>query len=98
MPMQQWVREGNDILTNSSACYLRYTAASADPKIWSEGFAQTLAARLAADIAMAITDSATHMAAMQQMYGERLSTARSDDGRQGTAQKIIANDLKQVRR
>lgn len=98
MPMDPWVREGSYILTQSSSCFMRYTAVSTDPKQWSEGFAQALAARLAAEIAMAATDSATHMGIMQEKYTMLVAIAKQDDGRQGTAQIIRSNDLKRVRR
>ena len=77
---------------------MRYTAVSTDPKQWSEGFAQALAARLAAEIAMPATDSTTHMGIMQEKYTMLVAIAKQDDGRQGTAQIIISNDLKRVRR
>jgi len=96
-PLSQWVKEGRSILTNESAVFIRYTAQVTDPKEWSEGFSQALAARLASDIAMAATESRGHMETMFQLYETKLAQAKTDDGRQGTSQKVKANDLKRVR-
>ncbi len=96
-PMQQWVKEGRYILTNSSSCFIRYSSSVEDPKVWSEGFSQALAARLAIDICMPLTSSATFMQSMQALFAEKLETAKTDDMRQGTAQRIRSNDLKRVR-
>jgi hypothetical protein len=97
MPMQQWVKEGRCILTNSASCFIRYSSSIEDPKMWSEGFGQSLAARLAIDICMPTTDSTTFMQAMQALFAEKLETAKTNDTRQGTQQRIISNALTRVR-
>jgi len=96
-PMAQWVKEGRYILTNSETCFIRYSASVTDSKQWSQGFAQALAARLAADIAMPVTDSGTVMQAMQALAEDKLSYAKSGDMRQGSAQRIRSTDLIRVR-
>jgi hypothetical protein len=97
MPLDPWVKEGNKILCNSTTIHIRYTRRDDDPKSWSEGFSQALAARLASDIAIPATNSKEHMKLMFDLYKVKLQEAVQNDGRQGRRQRIISNDLKQVR-
>jgi hypothetical protein len=98
MPLEPWVREGNLILCNTDRAYIRYTGREEDPKKWTEGFAQALASRLASDIAIPATNSQQHMQLMYKLYQDKLREAVANDGRQaGRRQRIISNDLKQVR-
>lgn len=96
-PLDPWVREGQNILCNATTIYIRYTRRVTDPKVWSEGFCQTLASRLASDIAIAATNSKEHMQLMWSMYKDKLDEAINSEGRQGRRQRIISNDLKRVR-
>jgi hypothetical protein len=97
MPLDPWVKEARSILCNASILYIRYTRREDDPKVWSEGFSQALASRLASDIAIPATNSKEHMKLMFDLYKQKLQEAVQNDGRQGRRQRIISNDLKQVR-
>lgn len=97
-PLDQWVREGQHILCNAGTIFIRYTRREVDPKVWSEGFSQALAARLASDIAIPATNSKEHMSLMFDLFQKKLSDAVANDGRQGRRQKVLSNDLKLARR
>lgn len=97
MPLEPWVKEGNSILCNATKVYIRYTRREEDPKKWSEGFSQALAARLASDIAIPATNSKEHMQLMFSLYEKKLAEAINNDGRQGRKQRMQSNDLKKVR-
>lgn len=97
MPLDPWVKEGQHILCNAQTIYIRYTYRNEDPKMWSEGFSQALAARLASDIAIPATNSKEHMSLMFDLFGQKLKSAQQNDGRQGRRQRIVSNDLKRVR-
>jgi hypothetical protein len=97
MPLDPWVKEGQYILCNATTIYIRYTERITDPKVWSEGFSQALASRLASDIAIPATNSQSHMKLMWDLYGVKLAEATQNDGRQGRRQFIRSNDLKNAR-
>jgi hypothetical protein len=96
-PLEPWVKEGHAILCNATTVYIRYTRREDDPKKWSEGFSQALAARLASDIAIPATNSKEHMQLMFSLYEKKLAEAITNDGRQGRRQRVQSNDLKRVR-
>jgi hypothetical protein len=97
-PLEPWVKEGQHILCNATTIHIRYTYRAEDPKVWSEGFTQALAARLASDIAIPATNSKEHMKLMSDLFWQKLRDAVQNDGRQaGTRQTIRSNELKRVR-
>lgn len=97
MQISQWVVEDRAILCNESIVYIRYTSREADPKRWTEGFSQAVAARLASDIAVAATNSIGNMKTMYELYQTKMDAAIANDARQGRRQLVKSNDLKNVR-
>ena len=97
MQISQWVVENRAILCNEAIVYIRYTAREIDPKRWTEGFSQAVAARLASDIAVAATNSIGNMKTMYELYQTKMDAAIANDARQGRRQLVKSNDLKNVR-
>jgi len=92
-----WERQGGDIVTDSGVLYIKYIWKVEDPARYSPAFRQAAAARLAADLAIALTESKSIFDAMETMYSKKLIAAASTDGMQGRAQKLTSDQLTKVR-
>lgn len=78
---------GDRVFTNASPCYARWVKRTADPTFWPPDFAEAVAARLAAEVASALTsDGGGRMAAtMLQRYELALDRAVVVDETERTA-------------
>jgi len=96
----EWQKEGRHLLANTSAALLNIQAIVQveDSALWSPGFCQALAARLAADLCDAITKNRSLQADMWQLYQQKLRDAGFNDGRQGSPGRIRASSLAARRR
>lgn len=90
----EWRREGAYVLTDSSPTALAVKAlvepASTE---FSPGFVRAVAARLAADLAIPLTENARRQEAMEAKYRFELSEAGRLDGQQGTAERPRTSQL-----
>lgn len=68
-----------------------------DSGMWTPGFCQALAARIAADLCIPITQDKVLARDMWALYDKKLTDAAANDGRQGAPQKIRSNYLKNAR-
>jgi hypothetical protein len=93
----EWVREGDVILSDATPLYLRYTYRETNPNKFSSGFVTTLAYRLASSLAIPIQQSRTLQDQMWNLYQQALQAAGQSDGQQGTARKLNASKLSDVR-
>jgi len=103
-----WVKEGPYILAGSAAAgqgglpipavNVKAIVKAPDPGIWSPCFEQALAARIAADLCIAITENRGLQADLWKLYQEKLRAAASNDGRQGRSQRRTSNTLALRRR
>tara|TARA_E500000318_G_scaffold107864_1_gene117777 strand:- start:435 stop:1031 length:597 start_codon:yes stop_codon:yes gene_type:complete len=89
--------EGRKILSNEGTCKITYIGRVTDTEQFDPMLSNTIAHRLAADTAYAITGSTTVAQQMQQLYEFRLREARSMDGMEGYPDKIIADDFVNIR-
>jgi hypothetical protein len=71
----------------------KYITDVTDTTKFAPSFVQALAARIAQDLAMPITNNANLQAQMVKLYMEKLQAASSTEGQQGTAQRIQARTL-----
>lgn len=95
----QWVREGAYLLTDQAApVYVRWLTRVEDPALWSAGFTQTLIYRLAAALAVPVTENRTLQADLYQLYQRALRDAAATDGMQGRSQVIRAGGIAAARR
>jgi hypothetical protein len=95
-----WVVEGNAILTGDAATvgYLRFTVDVQDVAKFSEGFAHSLAARLAMDLAMPLTQNGSLAGAMSKLYAAKVGIAIAADQRQGRTPITRATGMLAARR
>lgn len=93
----EWLREGQTILCDSEAIYARVIQQIVDTTKHTPAFDQALAARIAMDLAIPLTNSRALQQDMAAMYGEKIALAASSDGLQGRSTKIRSNSLTRVR-
>ena len=89
--------EGRKILSNEGTCKITYIGRVTDTEQFDSMLSNTIAHRLAAETAYAITGSTTVAQQMQALYEQRLREARSMDGMEGYPDKIIADDFVNIR-
>ena len=85
-----WVREGDRILCDSDKIHVRYLKDVEDVLLFSPAFAQALAARLAWDLAVPLTESGNKEQTMARKYEYALREAAATDGMQGRTRKLRA--------
>ncbi len=92
-----WRREGNRILCDAAVVYVKAIYREVDPARYPPNFVQALAARIATEIAIPLTESESIMMAMEGKYKDRLLTAAATDGIQGKTDVIESRILTGVR-
>lgn len=85
--------EGNRLLTDAESARALYVRRVADPNLFDAMFRETLALRLAADLAYKLVSSTTLAQQMMQIYREHLALARSADAQEGDGHRRIAAEL-----
>ena len=94
----EWLREGETIVANSAErIFARYISRITDPTKFSPAFDQALAARLAMDLAIPLTNSEKMQSSMATMYGEKIALAAVSDGLQGRSYNTRSDALTVVR-
>lgn len=94
----EWLREGQVIVANSAErIFIRALVRIEDTTKFSPAFGQCLAARMAMDLAIPLTNSLKLQTAMAQMYGEKISLAASSDALQGRSYNVRSDSLTVVR-
>lgn len=78
-----WERQGDVLVTDAAIVYLKYIMRVTDPTKFSSGFVHALAARIAMEIALPLTNSAEMQQSMSQLFGVKLERAGAMDGMQG---------------
>lgn len=93
-----WLREGATIVANNAdSIYIRALVRITDTTKFSPAFGQCLAARMAMDLAIPLTNSEKMQRAMAAMYGEKIMLAASSDGMQGRSYRTRSDSLTVVR-
>jgi hypothetical protein len=80
------------LLTDETACEIEYIARITDTTLFHPKFVDALAARLAADMAMKITESRNKEKLAWEKYKMTLVDARSVDAMEGTPEVIEAEE------
>jgi hypothetical protein len=91
---QDWRIEGDSIVTNEGSCKIRAVARITDPNRFSTLFRQTLAARIAADLAIPLTQSRALQEQYFKIYMGKLESAIANDGMQGKTRRITSSWLR----
>jgi hypothetical protein len=89
--------EGRKVLSDEGTCKITYLARITDTETYDSLLSSTIAHKLAAETAYAITGSTTVSQSMQQLYEVRLREARSIDAMEGVPDKLIADDFVNIR-
>ena len=89
--------EGRKVLTNEDTCRIVYIGRITDTEQYDSLLSSTVATKLAAETAYAITGSMNVSQQMMALYEARLREARSMDAMEGMPDKIIADDFVNVR-
>ena len=97
MAKVEWVREGDQILANSTRIYARVLLQITDVTKFDSTFVQALAARIAMEGAIPLRESKTLYDRYAGIYGEKVNLAGSVEGRQGRSQKHRSTSLTDVR-
>ena len=92
-----WRREENKILCDVDKVYLKAVIQVTDASRFPPAFSQALAARIARDLAGALTQSKGIQELMESKYQRALDTALATDGSQGKSDVIRSNILTRVR-
>lgn len=87
--------DGTDVralLCNESSMSIEYIARITDTSQYDALFVDALAARLAAEIAIAMTDNHAASRTMMEFYQMKLSEARVVDAQEGTPRDVVNTD------
>ncbi|RKZ84263.1 MAG: hypothetical protein DRQ39_08565 [Gammaproteobacteria bacterium] len=96
-PNVAWQVQGNTVVTNETSCKCQLIQIVTNPEEFSPLFVQALAARLSADLAIAITNSRSLFETHMQVYALKIKEAASMDGMQGKARRIRSKWLNNSR-
>jgi hypothetical protein len=81
-----WVVESGTLLTDEGApLKITYTRAVTDAAAFDPLFAETLAVRIASEIAVSLTESVGKAQALWQVYQQKLAEARRRDAQEGAS-------------
>ena len=89
--------EGRKIITDADSCKITYIARVTDSEQFDTLLSSTIAHRLAAETAYAITGSNGVSQAMMALYDQRLKEARGMDAMEGYPDKVVADEFINIR-
>lgn len=90
---EPWKIEGGRLLTDLSAPLgITYTRTETNPVLFDALFAEALAARIAADVAVSLTESTGKAQGLWQVYQSKLGEARRRDAQEGGSGRSIDPD------
>ena len=89
----RWVREGQFILAREEIVWALFIFRNTNTDQYSPSFVHALAARLAADTAMAFTENRKMFEQMEALYQDKLGDALYQDGSQGRTEIVRSNRL-----
>ena len=94
----RWSLEARFIHANVDRIYVFYTKKIENETLFTSAFAVALAQRLAADLAIPLTESAKLAELHWELYQGKLDAAAATDGMQGVNQRIRSTRLLRARR
>ena len=92
-----WVREGQHIISREETVWAHFIYRVTNTTYFSSPFIQAVAAKLAADTALAFTENDKLQDKMEKMYVIKLQEATASDGSQGRTEVIRSTRLTGVR-
>lgn len=97
-PMEQHLIEGNKILANISEINVKAVFDVTNTTMFSSLFDQALAAHVAMNIAIPLTESKQMLEDMKFLYEDKLQKAISSDSLQGSRERLETSQLENSRR
>lgn len=97
-PQTRHVLEGDNALSDIPSVFIRYIADVINTNRFSPLFDQTLAAHIAMNIAVPLTENESHFDRMAKLYTYNLDKAASSNGMQGTREMLAISQQEQSRR
>ena len=95
---QDWRVEGRQVVTDmGTPLLIKYTVRVTDLATADPMFCTVLAARLAADCAMTLTETASKAQQLWQVYSSKLREARAVDSQEGQPDELQAGSWNDVR-
>lgn len=88
-----FVIEGRKLLTDEGSAQIKYVARVTDPQEYDASLVEALSARLATEIAYAVTGSTSVVQLVTAIYDEKMREARFVDATEGAPQRIEASDF-----
>ena len=92
-----FVIEGRKLLTDEGTAKIKYIGQITDAAEYDATLTDTLSARIAQEIAYAVTGSTNMIQLMASLYESKLKEARFVDSTEGEPQKIEASDFIEAR-
>lgn len=89
--------EGRKLLTDEGTARIKYIGRVTDPQQYDALLTEALAARLASEIAYALTGSTSVSQLADSLYRDKLREARFVDATEGAPQKLEASDFIEAR-
>jgi hypothetical protein len=87
-----WERSGKYILANESTIWAVFIMKVTDSTLFSPGFVHALAARMAADTCMTLTENRQLLVDMEALYDKKIAEAQYSEGSQGRTE-IMRSDI-----
>lgn len=81
--------EGRNLLCNENVVKIEYIARITDTEQFDMLFVDVLAQRLAAEIALPLTDTQTATKTMWDIYNAKLIEARTNDAQEGSPREVV---------
>jgi hypothetical protein len=92
-----WKVEGRKIAIDAESCNIVYVAKITDPNQYDSLLKEAISARLGAEIAYALTGSASLLKSMWELYQMKVREARSVDSQEGTTESLINDEWMESR-
>ena len=85
--------EGRKLLTDDDSVFIKFIQKMTDPNEYTSQFIMVLSARLAAELAYAITNNKANAELIMQIYMDRLQKTKETDAQESDSSIIIDEDL-----
>lgn len=96
--VDDWIRETDKVLTNEDAPVYAEVMMRVDESTFSPGCTNAIIAKLAADMAIPLTENAKLADSWEMKYQSRLAAGGASDGKQGRSQVKTAGNVMRGRR
>jgi len=85
--------EGRKLMFDDDAVYIKFIQTVTDPNQYTSQFIMVFSARLATELAYAITNNKANAELVMQIYMDRLQKAKETDSQESNSVNVIDDDL-----